>query len=70
MDFDCGVATYSEFRGACSSGIIPSLEILVLPAHQNSPVLDYTRLQNIASDFQPRLLGYRIANCIKVCNSR
>jgi len=33
------------------------------------PVIDYTVRQKIANDFQPRLLGYRLANFSKVLNS-
>jgi len=69
LDFHCAVATYTELGGAHGSGVIPSLEISVVPAGQRLPVIDYTVRQKIANDFQPRLLGYRLANFSKVLNS-
>jgi hypothetical protein len=68
LDLHCAVATYTELEGACVSGVIPSLEIFVLPAHRSLPVLDNSVRQKIADDFQPRLLAYRLANFAKVRN--
>ena len=50
-------------------GMIPSLEISVIPSRQSLPVLDQTVQEKIANDFQPKLLSYRLAHYAKVLNS-
>jgi hypothetical protein len=41
-----------------------------LPPSSQWPALDEQRREEIASDFQPRLLMYRLKNCVKVRESR
>jgi hypothetical protein len=60
LDFHCTVATYSEPGGVCSSEVIPGLEISVIPVNQGLLVLDTAMQQQIADDFQPKLLHYRL----------
>jgi hypothetical protein len=69
LDFHCAVATCSEFVGACGPGVMPSLEISLVPAHEGLPVLDSEMQQKIASDFQPKLLSYRLENYTRVRNA-
>jgi hypothetical protein len=68
IDFHCAVATYTQLGNACG-GVIPSLEIPVVPACNSVPVLDNSMRQRIANDFQARLLGYRFVNFRQVVNS-
>ena len=69
LDFHCAVATYTEFDGASGSGIIPSLEIPVMPACEGLHVLDSAMRQKIADEFQAKLLAYRCANWSRVLTS-
>ncbi len=69
LDFHCAVATYTELGCAYGSGAIPSLEISVVPANKLLPILDDNTRLKIANNFQPKLLGYRLANFSKVLNS-
>ncbi len=69
VDFRCAVATYTELGGVYGHSVIPTLEISLVPTRPGIPVLDDTIRQKIATDFQARLLGYRLANFSKVRNS-
>ena len=69
FDPRCCVATYTESIAACGSNRIPSLEISAVSARQDLPVFDDAVRQKIASDFQPKLLDYRLANFSKVQKS-
>ena len=69
LDLQCGLATYLETGRASGSGMIPSLEISVIPSRRSLPVLDQTVQEKIANDFQPKLLSYRLAHYAKVLNS-
>jgi hypothetical protein len=69
LDFHCCVATHTEFGNTSASGVMPMLEISTFSSRQNLPVLDNAIRHKIANDFQPRLLGYRLANYAKVLNS-
>jgi hypothetical protein len=69
LDFHCCVATHTDFGNTSASGVMPMLEISAFSGRQNLPVLDDAIRHKIASDFQPRLLGYRLANYAKVLNS-
>ena len=70
LDFHCGVATYTEFGQTGGSGVIPSLEISVVPTRQSLPILDDTMRQKIANNFQPQLLSHRLKNFSKVLDSK
>ena len=69
LDFHCAVAIYSELGGVSGPGIIPGLEIPVVPVSQGLHVLESTMRQKIANEFQAKLLAYRLSNWSKVLTS-
>jgi hypothetical protein len=68
LDLHCAVATYSESLQVREPGTFAGIEIQV-PAVSNLRTLKPSLEQEIAICFQPKLLGYRLANYAKAARS-
>jgi hypothetical protein len=69
LDLHCAVGTYTQLANTYGSGVIPSMEFSMIPSRQGVSALDNAVRQEISTDFQPRLLRYRLENFSKVLNS-
>jgi hypothetical protein len=69
LDLHCAIATYSEQSGGYTAKTFPGVEISVSRTGHKIPTLDDSARLRIASDFQARLLTYRLTNYQKVLSS-
>lgn len=69
LDLHCAIATYSEQPAGYAAKTFPGIEIPVIRTSQKISILDDSARLRIASDFQAKLLTYRLTNYQKVLSS-